>query len=139
VRHTHTDYLTTNPVNGIDYTAYTGAHIRSLPTALQIYAVNPANGQETLVGRATMAYDQGTLSDCPGITGHDSAFSTAYTTRGNPTSMTAYTNATNGTGALITSMAYDIAGNLVQRTDARGKVSTFSYSDAFSDSVNRNT
>jgi YD repeat-containing protein len=64
VRHTHTDYLTTNPVNGIDYTLYTGAHIRSLSTAHKIYSVNPSNGNETLVAQNASSYDETNSIPC---------------------------------------------------------------------------
>jgi RHS repeat-associated protein len=142
-RHTQTAYLTTNPTNGLDYASPTptssSIHIRNLSQEQKVYAVNPQNGVETLLARSTTAYDQGIPSDCLNIVGHDSAFSTSYAPRGNATSATVYKDALNGTGPLTTSVAYDIAGNVVQSTDAKGNVSGFSYGDSFSDTVNRNT
>jgi hypothetical protein len=55
-RHTHTDYITTN--NGIDYTSYTGVHIRSLVSTRQVYGVNPSNGSETLAAKTETRYDE---------------------------------------------------------------------------------
>lgn len=137
-RHTHTDYLKINPVNGIDYTN-TNIHLRSLSSGQNVYAVNPQNGAETLMARSTVTYDQGTTYDCANIVGHDSSFSTSYATRGNVTGTTVYTDAAGATGPLTTSVAYDIAGNPVQRTDPKGNVSSLSYSDAFTENVNRYT
>jgi RHS repeat-associated protein len=60
-----------------------------------------------------------------------SADSAAYVTRGNVTGVVRYTNAGAATGALTTSSAYDIAGNVVSVTDAKGYTSQVSYDDSF--------
>ena len=52
-------------------------------------------------------------------------------TRGNPTSVTRYMNAAAGTGALTTTSAYDIAGNVVSKTDPKGYTTQTTYGDSF--------
>src|SRR5205823_3989678 len=59
------------------------------------------------------------------------ANSTLYRTRGNITATTVYADAAAGAGAVTTSVAYDIAGNVVGTTDAKGNTLTVSYADSF--------
>jgi RHS repeat-associated protein len=62
------------------------------------------------------AYDGSALNPCPtGIVQHDDTkFPCSFTTRGNPTSVTTYTNASAKTGAVTKNSSYDVFGNLVQ-------------------------
>lgn len=71
-RHTRTEFVTTNngvnyadPVNGSSY-AVSDPHLRSLPKAQRVYAVNPANGAETLVAQSETRYDEYPLLNCDG-------------------------------------------------------------------------
>jgi RHS repeat-associated protein len=129
VRHTHTDYLTTNPVNGADYTS-THIHIRNLPTQTSVY---DAGGERA---RATYEYDNyasdsnhAPLVARPGISGLDAAFNTSYGTRGNATRVSRWNLST---GASINTYAqYDIAGNSVKGIDGRGLASLLDYSSTY--------
>lgn len=136
LRHTHTDYLTTNPVNSIDYTLYTGAHIRSLPSAQKVYSVSQINGAETLVAQGTTSYDEPAypLLTYVSVTGW---IDPATTARGNATSTGSWLN-TIGSW-LSTHAQYDQLGNPRSLWDAKGNQTQISYTDAFSDSLNRNT
>ena len=133
VRHIHTDYVTTNPVNGTDYTA-TGVYLRSLPSQTSVF---DAGGVER--SRTTLEYDNyaadsnhSPLTDRVNISGHDSGFTTAYATRGNLTAITHYL-LTNGavTGSVRAYSQFDIAGNLTKTIDARGYATTIDYADRF--------
>jgi hypothetical protein len=69
-RHTHTDYLTSNVVNGVTYQYDTinpnttspdsnaTIHLRTLQQAQSIYFVNPATGIETLAAQTSISYDE---------------------------------------------------------------------------------
>ncbi len=130
VRHGHTDYLTTNPVNGADYTSTT-IYLRSLPTQQSIY---DAGGTER--SRTTFEYDNyapdtyhASLVDRTGISGLDSAFTTSYGTRGNVTRVSRWLLPSATT--INTYAQYDIAGNPVKAIDGRGLVSQASYSSTY--------
>jgi YD repeat-containing protein len=138
LRHTHTDYLSTNTVNGADYASpapnASSIHLRNLPQQQSVY-----DAQEVESARTAYEYDQYTsdanhavLADCPNISGLDAAFTTAYTTRGNVTSITRYLldNGT-ATGSISAYSQYDIAGNVVKVSDARGNATLFDYTDRF--------
>jgi RHS repeat-associated protein len=135
VRHSHTDFLVINPVNGIDYTRDDiGVHQRSLPVQHQVF---DSGGVEK--SRVTYEYDKyygdnfhAALIDRPGITGHDSAFSPANTARAN---VTAITNYLLGTAIELSAYSqYDIAGNPVKLIDPRSTLTniiatTLDFSD----------
>jgi RHS repeat-associated protein len=130
VRHTHTDYLTTNPVNGVDYTS-TNIHIRNLPTQQSVYDASGAERARTTYEYDNYSYDtnHAGLVDRPGITGLDSGFTTSYGTRGNSTRVSRWNLST---GASINTYAqYDIAGNAVKGIDGRGLVSQVQYSSTY--------
>jgi RHS repeat-associated protein len=130
VRRTHIDYLTSNPVNGIDYTS-TNVHIRSLPTQQQVF---DAAGVER--ARATYEYDNYAADTYHSplvarslISGLDSSFNTSYQTRGNATGVSKWLLPA---GTAISSYAqYDIAGNTVKAIDGRGYQMTFDFSDRY--------
>ncbi|MFZ0750812.1 MAG: hypothetical protein WAM70_15720, partial [Pyrinomonadaceae bacterium] len=137
LRHMHTEFLSVNPVNGVDYTNRTspsGPHRFSLPTRTSVYDAN-----EVERARTTFEYDNYTtdaghaaLTDRPSISGFDPSFSIYYLTRGNPTATTRYF-LTNGsvTGSISGYVQYDIAGNTVKTIDARGNPTHFYFSDRF--------
>jgi RHS repeat-associated protein len=130
VRRAHTDYLTTNPVNGADYTS-TNIHIRSLPTQQSIYDANNVERARTTYEYDNYASDSthAPLIYRPGITGLDSAFNTSYGTRGNVTRVSRWL-LSNGT-SINTYAQYDIAGNSVKSIDGRGLVSLVDYSSTY--------
>ncbi len=57
LRHTHIEYVTTNELNGVDYTA-NNVHLRGLPEKQWVYAVNQQDGSETLAAKTEMLYDE---------------------------------------------------------------------------------
>ena len=129
-RRTHTDYLTTNPVNSTNYTL-TSIHIRDLPTQQQVF---DSSGTER--ARTTYEYDNyasdtyhAPLVDRPGIIGLDSAFTTLYGARGNVTRVSRWLLPA-GT-SINTYAQYDIAGNGVKAIDGRGLVSQVDYSSTY--------
>lgn len=145
IRHTHTDFLTTNSVNGAAYDTLNPSatapdlsatiHLRGLPVQTSIY---DPNGVEQ--ARTTYEYDNyatttphAALMARAGISGLDSAHAaTSYQTRGNMTATTRYL-LTNGsvTGSISAYAQYDVAGNVVQAIDPRTYATTFDFSDRF--------
>lgn len=137
LRHMHTEFMTVNPVNGVDYTNRTLAsspHMLGLALRMSIY-----DAGEIERARTTMEYDNyaadashAALIDRSSISGMDPSFNTNYSTRGNSTASTRYF-LTNGspTGSITGYVQYDIAGNTVKSIDARGNTTTFDFTDRF--------
>jgi RHS repeat-associated protein len=133
VRHSHTDFLTTNSVNSTDYTT-TSIYLRSLPTQTSVY---DSGGTER--ARTTNEYDNYTstsphaaLTDRSSISGFDSSFSTSYTTRGNATATTHYLlDSGTVTGSVSAYAQFDIAGNVFKAIDPRGNATLIYYDDCF--------
>ena len=126
VRRTHTDYLKINPVNSTDYTS-TNIHIRSLPTQTQVF-----DGAGIEKARTTFEYDNYAsqpLEPRSDISGHDSGFTTLYFTRGNLTRSTGWILSTST--QLHSYVQYDVAGNVVKTTDARGYETLFDFTDRY--------
>ena len=139
-RHTHIDYLTTNPVNGVNYATDTNIHIRSLPLKQIVYAVDPSDGAETWVAQTKYEYDRydattnhAALVNRSNISGLDSSYTTGYTTRGNVTQPDRWLNS-SGSSVIGTSAQYDIAGNVVKVIDSNGNATQFDYRDNFGSS-----
>ena len=128
-RHTTLQYLTG--------TSYTNYHILNRVTQTMV-----KNGSDAIVARADLAYDQGSLTTTTGAAAHfDSSYPASFTTRGNLTTVTRYSNAAAGTGAISRTFTYDTTGNLLTaQLDCCNK-KTWSYSVAtyfvFPDSVRR--
>ena len=135
VRRTHTDYLTTNAVNGINYATSSSIHLRSLIQQQQTFDGNGVQRSLTIYEYDNYATDtnHAGLVNRTNISGLDSSFTTSYGTRGNPTAVTRYLlNSTGGiTGSTSTYQQYDIAGNGVKVIDARGNATDFDFSDRF--------
>jgi RHS repeat-associated protein len=136
VRHSHTDFMTTNPVNGTDYTSSSNnLYFYRLPSQTSIY--DASNVERA---RTSFEYDNyGTSAGHAGlvnrsnISGLDSGFMTSYGTRANVTATTHYLLNSSGsvTGSITTYEQYDIAGNVTTAIDARGNPTTFGYADCF--------
>lgn len=136
VRRKTTSYLTINPINSLNYGA-DGIHLLRLPTQQSVW-----DGAGNEVARTVMEYDNYTvdtnhalLSTYSPVTGHDTTnFNGGQygnKTRGNPTAISKWLSASN---TYITSYArFDMLGNPVSATDARGYVSTISYTDDYGD------
>ena len=150
-RHTHTDYVTSYTVNGTSYNydSDTNIHLRSLPLQQIIYAVNPANGQETWVAQTKYEYDRydtstnhANLVNRSNISGPagtadpndpcsgSATCSLSYQTRGNATRIDRWLN-NSGSSLISTWPQYDIAGNIVVSVDGRGNATTIDYRDNF--------
>ena len=144
IRRQHTDYLTTNSVNGIAYDTVNPnitspdlsatIYLRGLPVQQQVF---DAGGTER--ARASFEYDNyasdtnhASLFDRSSISGLDSAFTTSNTKRGNATATTSYL-LVNGsvTGSITAYGQFDIAGNVVKAIDGRGYATNFYFTDCF--------
>ena len=138
VRHTHTDYLTTNPANGLSYTTVNPnttspdpaatIHVRGLPAAQQIYAVNPATGAETLAAKSTTAYDEPAypVLTYASVTGW---FAPGTAARGYPTTSSRWLNTTNTWFSIHTQ--FDQVGNARKAWDSNDNLSQLDYSSTY--------
>lgn len=74
-------------------------------------------------------------------TQHDSSYNTAFTARGNQTSMLRWdvTDLNNSAKTVNTYTNYNTAGSAVSTIDPSGHQTSTSYSDSFADGLNRNT
>jgi RHS repeat-associated protein len=137
LRHTHSDYLTVNPINGIDYTNRTNStspHVLSLPKSQSVF-----DASEIEQARTTFEYDNygyatyhAPLVPRSLVSGFDPGFDASYSTRGNVTGTTSYL-LTNGTvtGSVSNYAQYDIVGNAVKAIDAKGNVTDFEFTDRY--------
>jgi RHS repeat-associated protein len=130
MRHTHTDYLTINPINNADYTG-TGIHLRGLPVQQSVY---DAGGVER--ARVTYEYDNygadsnhAALVPRYGISGLDAAYTSSYETRGNVTRTSSWLLPSNQ--AINSYAQYDVAGNAIKTIDPRGSATTINYADCY--------
>jgi RHS repeat-associated protein len=94
-------YLSTTP--------YTNLHILNRVTRKTI-----ADSTGTIKYREDTAYDGTTLSPCPTGVVQSVNYGCSITTRGNPTSVTTYTDAATPAGGVTKNSYYDALGNLVQ-------------------------
>jgi RHS repeat-associated protein len=104
LRTTTTTYNTTSP--------FTNLNILNRETESTV-----ADSTGTIQYRKDTAYGGTTISPCPtGVAQHDDTnYPCSFTTRGNPTSVTTYTNAGAPSGGVTKNSYYDIFGNLVQQ------------------------
>jgi RHS repeat-associated protein len=92
------------------------------------------DGGGSIVSRTDVAYDTTALTCITGAVRHDDTnYGCSFTYRGNPTSITRYSNASAGTGALTETRLYDSLGNLRSVTDPALRTSSFDYTDNFTD------
>jgi RHS repeat-associated protein len=92
-------------------TSYATAHILDRLTKIQIF-----DSSGVLKGRTDIAYDSygsGPASVTGAPQHDDTNYGTGFSTRGNVTSTTRYTNAAAATGAVTRNLTYDILGNLL--------------------------
>ncbi|MBV9924358.1 MAG: discoidin domain-containing protein [Acidobacteria bacterium] len=134
VTHTHNEYLSS--ANGVDYVAAGGVHIRGLVSARQVYAVNPADGTETLTAKSETRYDESSFPllacdpeqsvPCSSVPQWGDPGTSA---RGNPTTTRSWLDTANAW--VETHTQYDQLGNARKLWDARGNLSEMSYKDSF--------
>jgi RHS repeat-associated protein len=132
LKHTHTDYLTTSSVNGVDYTA-NDVHIRRLPTGAKAYGYK--NGQEVLLSRNEVKYDETPLEPRGNVVGWTDPQKPA---RGLVTTTKTWINTAdaiadqNSPQAYVQTQArYDMLGNVIETTDGKGIKSYIYYDDNF--------
>jgi hypothetical protein len=125
----------TNLINGINYTA-DSIHLLALPLTQTVY-----DGSNNQIAQTMNEYDVYTsdgnhaaLQDYGSVTQHDSAYGTAYTTRGNLTRIGQWLNSPSS--FIYSYLRYDDLGNFIGTKDARGNVSTISFADDFGDGTN---
>ena len=135
VRRTHSDYLTTNSVNGINYATTSTIHIRSLIKQQEVFDSGGIRRAFTVYEYDNYATDanHAALTNRSNISGLDSSFTTAYGTRGNSTAVTRHLLNSSGvsTGSTAVYQQYDIAGSAVKTIDARGSATVFDFADRF--------
>ncbi len=130
VRRTHTDFVVTSTYVNADVNPSVGASLRGLPKETWV-STDVAGADANKVSRTSYLYDQSVPTD-PGVaTGHDAAYGSGFTARGNLTSTTRYLNPASSSGGIATTAAYDVAGNVVSATDPNGNTSTVSFADSF--------
>jgi RHS repeat-associated protein len=98
------------------------------------------NGSLVAQSRQDTAYDSAALTCRSGAANHDdSNYGCTFTTRGNPTSVTAYTNPVTPSGAITKNFTYDSLGNLITAQLNCCQSKTWNYSAttqyAYPDSV----
>lgn len=103
--------LRTTSYTYLSTSAYTNLNILNRVTEKTI-----ADPTGTTQYREDTAFDGTTLSSCPaGAAQHDdTSYGCSFTTRGNPSSVTTYTNAAAPSGGVTKNSYYDGFGNLVQ-------------------------
>jgi YD repeat-containing protein len=102
-RITNMQYLNTS--------SYVNLHILDRPSQV---TVTDGASTANLIAQTNLAYDGNSLTSVTGATGHDDTnFSSTVTARGNLSSITRYTNAAAGTGAISRQFTYDTLGNLL--------------------------
>lgn len=127
LRKTTNTYLNTTP--------YLTAGIRDRVTQTIV-----RDGAGNIVSRTDIAYDGSTPACVTGATRHDDTnYGCSYITRGNPTSITTWTDAATPSGPITTTYTYDTLGNVLSVTDGGSHTTNLSYADNYSDGVNRST
>jgi RHS repeat-associated protein len=121
--------------------SYLTANILDRATSKAVYdsTANTCKGLSQACAQATYSYDSTAITSTSGTpapnhdyTGHGYTF----TVRGNLTQTSRWLNS-SGTW-LNTTSTYDDLGNLRSTTDPNGNVTSYSYTDNFTDGINRN-
>jgi RHS repeat-associated protein len=127
-----------NLINGTNYTA-DGIHLVSLPLTQAVYDGSNNQAAQTVNEYDYYADDTNhlplqTYPDYTSITQHVQSYGTAYSTRGNLTRAGRWLNLTNS--FIYDYPRYDIVGNVVSAKDARGNVTSISFTDDFGNGSN---
>lgn len=128
----------------VSYLYYTGMNNINRPLSVTLCNNTGSNGMcpggGSMVSQTLYTYDSYGASGLTGITGivqhDDSNFGAAYTTRGNPTSISHWVS---GSTYLATSYTYDTTGQVLTQTDPAGNVTTNHYTDNFFTDGGNNT
>lgn len=130
-RRTTTAYLTTNPVNSINYLSDTYRLLR-LPTNQSVFDAANVKQAETIFEYDNYANDgnNAPLTSYASVTGFDAAnYGVSRTARGNLTRGGSWENTNNS--YLYAFSRFDLLGNVVSAKDAKGNISTISYTDDY--------
>jgi YD repeat-containing protein len=138
VRQTELTYLSTNPANGdVDY-RQTGIHIVNKVASKIVKDAAGCAKSQTL-----FEYDGSALTTTSGVPQHNyQTHPFSNRNRGNLTKVKAWKNSSGSCTAgtwLETTNAFDDLGNLRTSTDPGGHTTNFSYADAYSDGIPRNS
>jgi len=132
IRHNYTDYLLTQP--------YLDRRIIGLVSTVHM------TNTSWFVSKTSYHYDDASQIQSPPATTiqHDAAYTTSFLARGNLSAISRWdiTDATSiidVNKALTSRVGYDTNGSAVWSKDPLQHQSTIGYTDAFSDSINRNT
>jgi hypothetical protein len=120
-RATYTTYLTTG-TNNIDRPL-------TITTCNNSGSSSYCTGGGGIVAQRLITYDSAALQSRTGASNHDDTnFGVSNTARGNATEIQDWVS---GSSYLTTSFVYDMTGNVVQKTDPRNNVTSYSYTDSF--------
>ena len=109
-----------------------GKNILNRPASIVVTDGNSIKLKETDYG-----YDTTSLTSVTGVAKHDdNNFGTGDTTRGNRTTISAWLNGT--TFVPEATLTYDTTGQMVQATDAKSNLTTFSYADCYANDNGQN-
>src|ERR1044071_2427669 len=92
----------------------------------RVYSVS-STGATTLQAKTHFYYDQTALTNRPNITGWQSPVTSA---RGNLTSTSRWRDFPAPSGWITTTQSYDIAGHVVEATDANGNTSQIDFANS---------
>ena len=113
--------------------SYLNANVADRTTSKVVY---PGTSTRP-IAQTTFGYDGSTVTPTSGAPNHDyTNFSSTNNIRGNLTQTSRWVNTTNTW--LNISNTYNDLGDLLSTTDALNNTTNFSYTDNFSDGVNRN-
>jgi RHS repeat-associated protein len=116
----------------VDLTYATIGGIQDRPSDILV-----KNGSGARVAETQVGYDQSAIVSTTGASSHDyTNYGSTFTARGNPTTISRWVS---GTTFITTTNTYNDLGNLVSSTDQGGHVTSFDYTDSYSDSTNHNT
>ncbi len=110
---------------------------RIIGLVAQVQLISGGQSQSQPQTKTTFTYDEPArlqaLPSGAAATQHDTAYSTSFTTRGNPTSISRWdvTDVSNAAKKLTTSTNYFTTGTPASTTDPAGHQSTVSYTDSF--------
>jgi RHS repeat-associated protein len=138
LRKTVNTWMTVNPVNGIDYTAFSSVNTPGPLPGLNIWHKKSSekiyDGAGNLTAQTTYEYDNYRGGIAPSGAGSQhgtstNSYSPDYTTRGNLTATNEWRN-TDGIW-LSTTYQYDDAGNILRVTDPMQHDTSYSYTDSW--------
>jgi hypothetical protein len=127
IRKTHFNYL------HLQNSSYKNVNIADRPTSKIAY-----DAVGNIIAQTTYTYDGSAVTDTSGAPGHDyTNYSSGNNIRGNITKTSRWLNQTNTW--LNTVRTYNDLGDLLSTTDPNSTITSFDYTDNFTDGVNHST